>query len=66
MKRILIIPALLLLTGCNAHMASLGVSAAFHFIDPVAKLAWHGGKSAYQSASTAWQELSTEEPGEKD
>jgi hypothetical protein len=35
-------------------------------VEPVAKLAWHGGKSAYEAASTAWMELSTEDKGEKE
>ena len=65
-RPILIIAASLLMTGCNAHMVSLGVNAGLHLAEPVAKLAWHGGKSAYEAASAAWQELSNEEPGEKE
>ena len=61
----LIIAASLLLTGCNAHMVSLGVNAGLLLAEPVAKLAWHGGKSAYEAASQAWVEMSAPEPGEK-
>ena len=59
----LIVATLLLLTGCNAHLAGV---AGYMLVDPVMKVAWHGGKSAYEAASAAWQKMSTEEPGEKE
>jgi hypothetical protein len=62
-RPVLIISTLFLLTGCNAHVAGL---AGYVLVEPVAKIAWHGGKSAYEAASTAWMELSTEDEGEKE
>ena len=59
----LIITALIGLSGCNGHAAGF---AGYMLAEPVAKLAWHGGKSAYEAASQAWVEMNTEEPGEEE
>ena len=58
-RPIFILAILLLLTGCNAHVAGV---AGYLLAEPVAKLAVHGGKSVYEAASTVWQKVSTEEP----
>ncbi len=38
----------------------------FRLAESVVKLAVHGGESAYEAASAAWQKMSTEKPGEKE
>ena len=59
----LIITALIGLSGCNGHAAGF---AGYMLAEPVAKLAWHGGKNVYEAASQAWVEMNSEEPGEEE